>query len=435
MIKFSVSNCAEFNPTYNSPINDSLKHAVLSDLNDIKATFDFIVDKITNKKVSELSDHNDVFKQKISTINKLINTIDDHNILTLILKSKETLTPEDVNDDSSDNFTVIDHVAEDNPSDYSDCDSSDEINSDYSDTEIVVNKVEIKPKITIDKLEIKKIVTFTMSKLDLIKLFNELSDDFSKMNDGDFIARFKKYHDEEYYNEVYGNFLLNDKPKDIKHLLDNHNFTSNKLDNKFWINLMTLKLPLIICYYEEYCKNNCKPSDSSILSNYLIANPINVQKIYEILKQNKMNDQDILKFFEDAIEKNIEIIHTIYNYPNIKKPYESCTLSQGTDPVSLKYNKAVIDRLTMLHTNIDILYTSFYNKKYIEKFVSKDGLLLKYIKKPTKDIILMAIQQNGMSLQFVPIEFKTKDIILMAVQQNGMSLQFAPDEFKTRILF
>jgi hypothetical protein len=43
----------------------------------------------------------------------------------------------------------------------------------------------------------------------------------------------------------------------------------------------------------------------------------------------------------------------------------------------------------------------------------------------------MAVQQNGMNLQFVPDRFITPELCLMAVQQNGMNLQFVPDRFIT----
>jgi hypothetical protein len=57
-------------------------------------------------------------------------------------------------------------------------------------------------------------------------------------------------------------------------------------------------------------------------------------------------------------------------------------------------------------------------------FVSRDGLLLRFVRNQTDAIRLAAVQQNGMAIQFVPWMDQSDAINLVAVQQNGMALQF-----------
>ena len=59
--------------------------------------------------------------------------------------------------------------------------------------------------------------------------------------------------------------------------------------------------------------------------------------------------------------------------------------------------------------------------------VRKNGLELQYVG-PFKDreIILEAVQQNGMALEYVPIKMLDREIILEAVRKNGLAVMYVP---------
>ncbi len=55
--------------------------------------------------------------------------------------------------------------------------------------------------------------------------------------------------------------------------------------------------------------------------------------------------------------------------------------------------------------------------------VRQDGLALRHIKNPSEAVIIAAVQQNGLALQFVPAEKQTYQVCAFAVVQNGRALQ------------
>ena len=76
----------------------------------------------------------------------------------------------------------------------------------------------------------------------------------------------------------------------------------------------------------------------------------------------------------------------------------------------------------------------FYgNPQFVENLVKKDGLNLRKVD-PThlnnQNFIALALKQNGLAIQYVPIEMRTKETVLLAVQQNGNALMFASRELR-----
>ena len=78
----------------------------------------------------------------------------------------------------------------------------------------------------------------------------------------------------------------------------------------------------------------------------------------------------------------------------------------------------------------------FNNPELVEKILNKTYstnpfnkyLILKYIKNQTDKICELAVQYNGLELEFAQI--KTDNIYQLAVQQNGLSLEFIPNKTK-----
>jgi len=76
------------------------------------------------------------------------------------------------------------------------------------------------------------------------------------------------------------------------------------------------------------------------------------------------------------------------------------------------------------------------DKEFIKKIITINPICYIHLNNISdlfndKDIILLALEQNGILLQIIPNEFKQiYEYILIAVKQNGDALNFAPSEFK-----
>ena len=60
------------------------------------------------------------------------------------------------------------------------------------------------------------------------------------------------------------------------------------------------------------------------------------------------------------------------------------------------------------------------------KAISKNGMLLKYVKNQTEELCLAAVKQNGIALVYVTNQ--TETICLGAVKENGIALQYVKDQ-------
>lgn len=68
---------------------------------------------------------------------------------------------------------------------------------------------------------------------------------------------------------------------------------------------------------------------------------------------------------------------------------------------------------------------------FVEHLVKQDGLNLRCVDPTHLDnpnVVALALKQNGLAIQYVPLDKRTKETVLLAVQQNGNALMFAPPE-------
>ena len=76
----------------------------------------------------------------------------------------------------------------------------------------------------------------------------------------------------------------------------------------------------------------------------------------------------------------------------------------------------------------------FYaDNQLVSLIVQRDGFKLMYVNPEllnNPNIIALALKQNGLALQFVPLNKRTKETVLLAVEQNGNALMFAPRELQ-----
>lgn len=71
------------------------------------------------------------------------------------------------------------------------------------------------------------------------------------------------------------------------------------------------------------------------------------------------------------------------------------------------------------------------------RMIEKNHRVLQYITEPDDlldEIYELAVNQNGLSLEFVPDTYQSKKICKLAVEQNGLALQFAANKYITQKL-
>lgn len=88
------------------------------------------------------------------------------------------------------------------------------------------------------------------------------------------------------------------------------------------------------------------------------------------------------------------------------------------DMVSLRYNQKAVLFQSLSSTQ---------RKKYAEKALRINGILLRHLsnKQKTLRLCLIAVQNNGESLQYVPPSKKTDTIVKAAIKESVRSLQYA----------
>lgn len=63
--------------------------------------------------------------------------------------------------------------------------------------------------------------------------------------------------------------------------------------------------------------------------------------------------------------------------------------------------------------------------------VARSPLNLVFVEDYTWSLCELAVSKNGLTLRFVPDEFKTESVCLKAVKQDGMAMQYIPTKFQT----
>lgn len=59
-----------------------------------------------------------------------------------------------------------------------------------------------------------------------------------------------------------------------------------------------------------------------------------------------------------------------------------------------------------------------------------NGCLLAYMHNPTEEQVSLAVHENGLALEWVPLHMKTKCIVLSAIQNTSTAFHWIPEEFK-----
>lgn len=101
--------------------------------------------------------------------------------------------------------------------------------------------------------------------------------------------------------------------------------------------------------------------------------------------------------------------------------FSSCVSNDSDDNSILK----VIDD--------NIYFTDEQKKKHMIIYVSCNGLNLEHIDKKFKqdfDIVLLAVKNNGMALQYAPFFHNDKIIVKEAIKNNKQAIHFASSELK-----
>ena len=100
----------------------------------------------------------------------------------------------------------------------------------------------------------------------------------------------------------------------------------------------------------------------------------------------------------------------------------------------LKYKKKYLDLKYKEYSGGGFLDFIFNPKKFNAlKKIKKDGLELNNFKElqNDKEVVLAAVQQNGLALEFASDKLKAdRKVVLAAVQQNGNALKLASQQLK-----
>lgn len=95
----------------------------------------------------------------------------------------------------------------------------------------------------------------------------------------------------------------------------------------------------------------------------------------------------------------------------------------------LKYNEMSLEELLYINivkkTPIYLQNIDKQTTRICEEAVRSFGYAIQYVKKQTEDIALLAVTQDGLSLEFVDKEFHTERVINKAIKQNPLSFKFA----------
>lgn len=188
-------------------------------------------------------------------------------------------------------------------------------------------------------------------------------------------------------------------------------FISNRLKCDKDIALNAIKIDgTMLRYCSEELKNNKEMAKTAIKNNPFCI---------KIISNNLQNDKDFI--LDLLINDNINPCIIIHISEELKNNYEIIK----TGILNSKKSDQLIEVASNYLKN---------NKEIVNLAIDKNGLSLEFISeelKNDKDIVLKAIRNNGLSLEFSSEKLKNdKDIVLEAVKQNGNALKFASKELK-----
>lgn len=126
-------------------------------------------------------------------------------------------------------------------------------------------------------------------------------------------------------------------------------------------------------------------------------------------------------FIKDILTKNTKLT---------TKQLEDLTSALSISRI--KYEEMTLDEL--LYMNV-VRKTPLYLKRIenqtsriCEEAVRSFGYTIQFVKKQTEDIAVLAVTQDGLSLEYVDEKFHTEYVITKAINQNPLSFKFAKNK-------
>ena len=107
-------------------------------------------------------------------------------------------------------------------------------------------------------------------------------------------------------------------------------------------------------------------------------------------------------------------------------------------PLSYRIDPMVFETFLRNATDLKGVDDSLITKEVCLRVVKNSGHYLRFL--PDKfrndvDIIMAALEQNGMSLEVVPLDEQTQEMIDVAVKNNYVSIKYTNNKFRTKELF
>lgn len=197
----------------------------------------------------------------------------------------------------------------------------------------------------------------------------------------------------------------------------------NKRKKKFIIQLININGLIIKYVNSELLKNDIV--QIAVIQNGLALKYANNSIRNDIYIVSLAINQNINAFKYALPEAILELIKddvSLYNYisPELKENHEFIKRLLNVNHSILSYLPPNILKINSI----------------VHPIITKNGLALKFtdIRQYQKQTVLLAVKQNGLSLQYAKNDLNNNiEIVSEALKQNGLALQFASDELKNNI--
>ncbi|WP_044881509.1 DUF4116 domain-containing protein [Neochlamydia sp. EPS4] len=144
------------------------------------------------------------------------------------------------------------------------------------------------------------------------------------------------------------------------------------------------------------------------------------EQLTQTMAWRKQIDENITSFYDESMKMNKLYSSLAFKIANALKDATIASIRTG-EALQMDY--------------LELTQEEFKNYKEIMlAAVKQNGLALQFASrelKEDKEVVLAAVKQNGLALQFASQELKeNKEVVLAAVKQNGLALQFVSEELK-----
>jgi hypothetical protein len=170
-----------------------------------------------------------------------------------------------------------------------------------------------------------------------------------------------------------------------------------------------------------------------------MIDPTTVEKAFgiKVTKPINVKNNEIINLDDKTPNEQMQALYDdLNNIKYISKPsIGMCRYVVSQNPMLFKYCKnntmalcnAAVERCP---ENLEFAFNT--SRDVIIKVLSKDGLLLKYVRNSAwhPGIRETAITQNGLALQYIPFDDRKFDLCRLAVLQNEDAIQYVPDGIK-----